>query len=109
MIKRFRVRLRDSARADYASEYRYSREQWGREHAEKYFSTFDGRIAQLAEHPWGSKVPGQPDEWRQIILPGHLVLYRVNEAAGVVEVFRILGRNRFGQIAEAIRAAKSRS
>lgn len=103
MTKRLQVTFLPGARADITSEYRYSQKHWGNEHARAYFAIMRSRIAQLAEHPWGSKVPGYADEWRRIIMPGHQILYRVDEAAGVVEVFGILGRNRFSDLARIIR------
>jgi plasmid stabilization system protein ParE len=107
MTPSFRVLYLGNSRADLASEYRYSQQQWGAKHARAYFASMREEIERLTEHPQAhGHIPGQSANWRRIVFPGHQVLYRINDETKTIEIFGILGRNRFGEIANVIQAQR---
>jgi plasmid stabilization system protein ParE len=105
----YKIVFRSEARDDLNREYRYSKQQWGADHARKHFADLRANIANLATLPMHhAAIGGRKSEWRRISTIGGLkVAYRIDEKARTIEVYAIVGRNRFHEVEEMIRRRRA--
>lgn len=90
------IALRE-AQADRNRELDWSRRQWGREHARRFFSEIIDRLEHLRETPLAHH-PHPSGRYRVLRHKGLLIPYHVDQAGMRVTILGFVGRNRFHEL-----------
>ena len=104
MTDRYAIRWHAAALADLDAEYRHSVKAFGSPHADNYFERLFSIIDRLASLPNAhSPLRGFPPGWRVVIVDGLMIPYRVRDDRRTVELFGLLGRDRYHALARLVR------
>ncbi len=105
----YRIRLSDEFKTEWYREAKYSKKNWGRSHAKRYFSQLRSYYQQqLNDKPWSHVNPnnGMDEGQGYIKFQGHYILFEIKEQEKEVLLLDLYGRNRFFELQNIVEAKR---
>lgn len=103
----YRLRVTRSTLADFDREYGYSARHFGEDHARVHFRRLVSALESLVVLPKRRRISRRLGAaWRILDFDGLQAAYHIDETEQIVTIAGILGRDRYHELVEVIRARR---